>query len=143
MRMSLLLAIGATLTGLAAIPAPAKAETLVVNCSSSRMVGGHQICREEARYRFQSYGTHQRFALELRAPDTHCSEVRYDILDSSRNFIGSTRFLNAGEVAVTNLDASFPEGIARVIIRGWGRTGGCNVGQMHSWGVEVKPILLD
>lgn len=139
----LFLAIAAGLAGMFVPASPSLAEKLVVTCSSSRTIEGHQLCREEARYRFQSFGTHQRFALELRAPDTHCSEVRYDILDSSRNFIGATRFLNAGETAVTNLDASFPEGIARVIIRGWGRTGGCNVGQMHSWGVEVKPVLLN
>lgn len=143
MRFRLSLALATVLTGSSASSTTAFAETLIVNCSSSRTIEGHQLCREEARYRFQSYGAHQRFALELRAPGTHCSQVRYDVLDSSRNFIGSTGFLDAGEVAVTNLDASFPEGIARVIIRGWGRTGGCNTGQMHSWGVEVKPILLD
>ena len=143
MRLRLALAATLAFSSLSSMPAPAVAGNIVVNCSSSRNIDGHVLCREEAGFSFQSPGPHARFALELAAPSTHCSDVRYDVLDSSRTFIGSTRFLRPGEMAIANLDAAFPAGSVRVIIRGWGRVGGCNTGQMHSYGVEVKPIRLD
>lgn len=128
-----------------AIPSVASAdETLSVSCSGGRqLAGGVTTCNTSATYQFLSSGPGQTYGLELTAPASHCSQVAYRVLaPGTRQLLGATGFLSAGESRLAEIGAGFAAGVTRVLIVADGRIGGCNAGRLGSWGVSVHPVLM-
>jgi hypothetical protein len=126
---------------LALLAGPALAERLEVQCEQSELVnnGTATLCAPFALYTFRSDGPEVEYFLTMRAPASHCSKVVYTVYDfegsERRNFSGQ---LSPGQVENVVIGRGFPAGDAKVWIAGAGIVGDCNVGQMHSWAVEVS-----
>lgn len=132
------LALAATLAVLAS---PALAERLEVYCERSELInnGTATLCAPFALYSFQSDGPEVEYFLTLRAPASHCSNIVYTVYafeGSDRR--GFSNQLSPGQAENVVIGRGFPAGEARVWIAGMGIVGGCNVGQSHSWAVEVS-----
>jgi hypothetical protein len=126
---------------LALFASPALAERLEVLCEESALInnGTATLCAPFALYTFRSDGPEVEYFLTMRAPDSHCATVVYTVYD----FEGSAQraFSNQlapGQAENVVIGRGFPAGDARVWIGGMGIVGDCNVGQMHSWAVEVS-----
>lgn len=126
---------------LALFAGPALAERLEVQCEQSELInnGTATLCAPFALYTFRSDGPEVEYFLTMRAPDSHCSKVVYTVYD----FDGSERLnfsgqLSPGQTENVVIGRNFPAGDAKVWIAGMGVVGDCNVGQMHSWAVEVS-----
>jgi hypothetical protein len=104
-------------------------QTSIVSCSSRG-----QIC--DKSFVFNVRPSMNRDSITLTAPLTHCSAVRYEVMQAgfARQ---KTQFLQPGE------DTQFPVNLSagsdyRFIIRAIGVKGGCNTGRLVSWGVKVS-----
>jgi hypothetical protein len=120
---------------------PALADRLEAVCERSELVnsGSATLCAALADYRFRSDGPEVEFFLTLRAPDTHCSDVVYTAWFPGETFSrGFTRQLRPGESDTVVIGRGYGPGEALVQISAIGIVGGCNVGQMLSWAVEVS-----
>ncbi|MEN9227150.1 MAG: hypothetical protein Q6L50_09465 [Gloeomargarita sp. GMQP_bins_120] len=123
-------ALGAmTMVGLTVAPQQTYANPIVVNCSSAG-----QTCDRSANYNFHSDGSHVEYFMQLRAPASHCSDVKY-IVTTSSGQRWETGFLAPGQQAAVELGRGFPRGHHALQISAVGRLGGCNVGRLGSWGV--------
>lgn len=126
---------------LALLAGPVLAERLEVQCEASELInsGTATLCAPFALYTFRSDGPEVEYFLSMRAPDSHCSPVVYTVYDFEgsiqRGFSGQ---LSAGQTENVVIGRGFPAGDVRVWIGGMGIVAGCNVGQMHSWAVEVN-----
>jgi hypothetical protein len=132
------LALAATLTLLAG---PALAERLEVYCEQSELInsGTATLCVPWASYSFRSDGPEVEYFLTLRAPESHCSKVVYSVYFPGEDWPrGSSRQLRPGESENVVIGRGYAAGMAEVQIAGAGIVGDCNVGQMHSWAVEVS-----
>ena len=88
------------------------------------------------------------YAVNLRAPSTHCSAVKYYVWrgDGSpmidfRQALGSTDYLNPGQSGWVRVGNSLARGLQVVRISAFGRVGGCNTGAMGSWAVEASSTI--
>ncbi len=104
-------------------------QTSIASCSS-----GGQICDKSVIFNVRP--SMNRDFITLTAPLTHCSAVRYEVMQAgfARQ---KTQFLQPGE------DTQFPVNLSagsnyRFIIRAIGVKGGCNTGRLVSWGVKVS-----
>jgi hypothetical protein len=136
MKKHLSILILATLAGALNASTSTAAERLGVTCTSSNIRGDVVTCGGSANYAFESDGEDIEYTMVLKAPPEHCSKVQYVISANGRR-VGQTAFLDAGEQAEINLGDGHPEGRNSFKIRALGKIGGCNNGQVQSWGVLV------
>jgi hypothetical protein len=139
-------ALAAAMLALGAGGAPAQAEVLTVNCSSSFRVLPELVqCEGAAQFGFQSEGPGTNYAVMLKAPTTHCSAVKYVVwrgdgspmTDTSQAF-GQTQLLNPGQSAWVRVGDGLARGLQVVRISAYGQVGGCNTGTMGSWAVDAS-----
>lgn len=125
-----------------ALSAPALADLYVVNCASSSQIGGGLTsCDAKVDITLNSDGGTHSYELTVAAPATHCSEVVYQILGPGMTNAVSTPKLAPGRSMRVFLTKDLPAGSHTYTIRALGVIGGCNVGAMSSWGVDVTPRI--
>jgi len=108
----------------------------VVNCRSDSTP---QICDPPKKLKIRvRHGKVRIKRLRYVASTEHCSSGRVLVsLDGER--IGRTDWVNAGERAtVDDLKVTLHHGRHTFAFRIQGRTGGCNVGSVVSWGGKIK-----
>jgi len=96
--------------------------------------GRGQLCSESATWPLQTELSGD-FFLQTRVPSKYCSPFTMSIsLDDE--LLGSTRLSEPGQVGVYKLGNLGPGGH---LIEIWaiGSTGGCNVGRLETWGVDL------
>jgi len=121
---------GVSNLGLATV---ATARPYNVQCTSTG-----QFCDRTVQVNFTSDGPGTEYGVVVKAPATHCSDVSYLVFDSQGRLIGSTDFLAPSRVYnYLSLGRNVPRGSQSIFIGAIGRNGGCNQGQLTSWGVEV------
>lgn len=126
---------------LALLASPALAERIEVYCERSELInsGTATLCAPWGTFTFRSDGPEVEYFLTLRAPDSHCSKVVYSVYFPGENWArGFTNQLEPGQSENVVIGRGYPAGTAQVQIAGMGIVGGCNVGQSHSWAVEVS-----
>lgn len=122
--------------------APAFAELYVVNCASSRQIGGGLTsCDAKVDIALTADGAIRNYELIVAAPATHCSSVVYQISGPGMANAVTTPNLTPGSSRRVFLTKDLPAGTHTYTIRALGVIGGCNVGAMNSWGVEVTPRI--
>ena len=123
----------------------ASAERLQVNCTGSgQVLPGVVSCDGAAQFGFQSEGPGQMYVVQLMAPTTHCSRVKYIVWrgDGSpmvdfRTALGQTEFLDPGRSSWVRIGNQLARGLQVVRITAVGQVGGCNTGAMGSWAVDA------
>jgi hypothetical protein len=95
-----------------------------------------QLCDNGVQFSFDVHSSTDGspFVLNLQAPRTHCSEVRYIINSGGKK--SATRFLQAGQTGSVNLGV-LTSGTRTIDITAEGKVGGCNVGSLVGWGVNA------
>jgi hypothetical protein len=108
---------------------------LATDCSSNG-----QICNNTLGFSFNSDGPGATYAIKLTAPPTHCSDVTYVVTSSSgrRSLTGR---LSAGQSAFVSV-GDLTKGSHAFRIGAIGHRGGCNVGQLQSWGVTAQETVI-
>ncbi|URR35860.1 hypothetical protein NBE99_01640 [Thermosynechococcus sp. HN-54] len=109
---------------------------IIVNCNS-----GGQICDQMARYNFNSESPNFDYALQVTAPATHCSEVKYFTTNREGQRV-ETEFLGPNRSGFLPIGGNWQQGSHTIQIGAIGRQGGCNVGTLGSWGVQVRPVVV-
>jgi hypothetical protein len=125
---------------LALLSGPALAERVEVLCQETvPFTANAMMCTTRGTTSFQSDGTNVPFYMTLKAPLSHCSDVSYRIFRPGEDRdIGFTRRLAPGQSQAVEIGSGFGPGITYVEIAAVGYVHGCNVGQIHSWAVEVS-----
>ena len=129
---------------LAATPAAASKRNRVsystgpftINCRAAD--GTPQICDPPEKLKVR-VGRRKVRIRQLRyvASTRHCSAGRV-LVSLDGKAIGRTDFVNAGEKAtVDDLRVTLDKGTHKFAFRAEGRTGGCNVGAVGSWGGKI------
>jgi hypothetical protein len=131
--MKYLLVLALATAGVAGVASVASAEYLATGCTS-----GGQICAEKVQLNFTSVGAEQVYDVKLKTPESHCSAVRYTIYASDGSSLGTTKFLQPKQAATLRIGSNFVAGPQSLMIGAEGTEGGCNVGQLESWGVNAK-----
>lgn len=119
---------------------------VVMSSAQAALAGQHletacgsrgQLCDNSVQFSFDVHSSADGspFVLNLQAPRTHCSEVRY-IVNSGSSKKSATRFLQPGQTGFLNLGV-LATGTQTINIKAEGRVGGCNVGILESWGVNA------
>lgn len=129
-----------------AAPALADPESWVVYCASSSPGPWDKsmICNEGKMLEVSAPNLEQKMLLRIGAPTTHCSEISYAInrLPGSSDPIAIVERLGPGEDKIVELGDGWAEEGTYITVTGIGHIGGCNVGEMHSWGAitEIYPV---
>lgn len=77
---------------------------IIVNCN-----GGGQICDQMARYTFNSESPNFDYALQVTAPATHCSEVKYFTTNRQGQRV-ETEFLDPNRSAFLPIGGNWQQG---------------------------------
>ncbi|QSF48168.1 MULTISPECIES: hypothetical protein [unclassified Thermosynechococcus] len=109
---------------------------IIVNCNSSG-----QVCDQMAHYNFRSESPYWDYALQVTAPATHCSEVKYFTTNRQGQRV-ETEFLGPNRSAFLPIGGNWERGNHTIQIGAIGRQGGCNVGTLSSWGIQVQPAVV-
>ena len=109
-----------------ALPRPVQSAQTIL-CTSSG-----QKCNKYAKVALPP-GAPRYWAVTLRAPSAHCSSVKYRVTRKNGDQLGRTQYLAGGKSGLVKVPADIS--IIRIYARG--KKGGCNVGKLPSWGVEV------
>lgn len=126
---------GAVIAGLCGASAMAWANPpIIVSCNATG-----QTCDQTARFEFNARSPHQNYAIAVQAPATQCSEIKYFTVDRLGRRV-ETQFLSPGQTGYLVIGTGW-SGLNSVRIGGEARTGGCNVGQIHSFGVIPESEL--
>jgi hypothetical protein len=153
--------------GLMAAPLPAAAQStyLETTCSASGLVAGGATCDRGVLYDLVSDGSSTIYSLRLTAPATHCSPVQYVVawpppppppegtlyavpatplqpFAGGTNYLGETGVLGPGQSGTVDLGRGYPRGPNQLMIMVIGPVQDCNVGAIHSWGVQVQPVIV-
>jgi hypothetical protein len=128
-----------------ASPAMADPESWVVECSATTAgADGTTICNEGKMLEVSAPNADQKMVLRIGAPTSHCSDITYVInrFPGSSAPIAISRRLAPGEDQIIELAEGWAEEGTFITITGMGHVGGCNVGEMHSWGAltEIYPL---
>jgi hypothetical protein len=125
---------------LALLAGPALAERIEVQCETSApYLSGSVLCSTRGSFSFRSDGPEVPFYLTVTAPASHCSDVSYVVYPAGTLLsVGFSDRLRPGETQNIEIGAGFGPGEARLEIGAIGYIGGCNVGAIHSWAVEVS-----
>jgi hypothetical protein len=130
-----------SVAALALLGSPALAERIEVQCETSApyQLPGSVLCETRGSYSFRSDGPEVPFYLTVTAPASHCSDVSYIVYPAGTLLtVGISGRLRPGETQNIEIGAGFGPGEARLDIGAIGFVGDCNLGQMHSWAVEVS-----
>lgn len=129
---------------LVASPALADPENWTVMCAFSNAgPDDTTICNEGKVLPVSAPNRGQKLNLRIGAPTSHCSDVTYEVYrfpDVSRP-IAISRRLAPGEDQILELGEGWDEDGSFISINGIGHIGGCNVGEMHSWGALTEVFL--
>lgn len=129
---------GMAVSGFVVSPTIAQANPInpVVNCTSTG-----QECNQTARLTFSSDDPGREYAVDLRAPASHCSPIKYFTTNSSGQRV-ETGVLNPGQQTYLLLGKGFNRGSHTIQIGAIGVQQGCNTGHLGSWGVRaaVYPV---
>ena len=96
--------------------------------------GDSQRCEEAATWPLRT-GFEDDYFLRLTLPVKHCSPVYLDVEFDGR-LLGSSGLLDPGRTTVLTL-GKVTKGNHVVRISALGRVGGCNRGQLQSWGIDL------
>ena len=125
----------AVIQAAAAEPVSYSTGQFVINC---RTDGSPQICDppEKLKVKVKSDKVQIKH-LRYVAATTHCSAGRVLVrLDGDK--VGQTDYVNAGEEAIVDdLKVTLHPGTHKFAFRIQGKTGGCNVGSVGSWGGKI------
>jgi hypothetical protein len=130
---------------LIAQPAAADPESWEVMCAFSNAgPDSTTICNEGKVLPVSAPNLGQKMLLRIAAPTSHCSDITYEI-SRFPDFapIAVTRRLAPGEDQILELGEGWAETDSYISITGIGHVGGCNVGEMHSWGALTEVFPLD
>lgn len=148
-----------------AAPALAGPTYLETTCATSGMFTDGVTCDRGVLYDLVSDGSSTIYSLKLTAPSAHCSPVRYVVawppppppapgtlyavpttplepVPYGPNFLGETGVLGPGQSAVVDLGRGYPRGRNQLMIMVVGLVRDCNVGAIHSWGVNVDSLIV-
>jgi hypothetical protein len=101
-------------------------------------------CDRRIAIDFVSPGPGHDLEITLAAPMTHCSTVTYFVNRPGSSFTyGMTDRLGPGTPAKIALGSDLPAGPQRLEIGVVGYVDGCNVGEIQSWGVDVRLMQLN
>ncbi|MCU0828553.1 MAG: hypothetical protein MUE52_14380 [Tabrizicola sp.] len=112
-----------------------------VLCEQTSVDGQFTHCQRPAGvFSFVSEGDTAEYSLKLTAPSTHCALTAYTVSTVPDGFVsvGTTPFIDRDESSTIPIGSGYPAGPVTMYIFGTGKIGGCNVGEMHSWGVTVE-----
>lgn len=102
------------------------------------------MCDTRIPVDFISPGPGHELEITVAAPASHCSTVTYFVNRAGTSFTyGMTERLAPGTPVKLNLGSDWPAGPARIDIGAVGYVDGCNVGEIHSWGVDVLVMSLN
>lgn len=121
----------------------AEGSYIEVRCEQTSLDGQFTHCQQPAGvFNFTSEGDTVEYALKLTAPSTHCALTAYTVATAPDGLasLGATPFIDRNESSTIAIGRGFPAGPATLYIFGTGKIGGCNVGEMHSWGVTVEAL---
>jgi hypothetical protein len=136
-------------------PVASSSPTLLVETSSAVDCGANtpfevypgvasMACDRRIAVDFVSPGPGHELELTLAAPMTHCSTVTYFVNRPGSSFTyGMTDRLSPGTPAKISLGSDWPAGPQTVDIGAVGYVDGCNVGELGSWGVDVRLMALN
>ncbi|MBL9050032.1 MAG: hypothetical protein JNK19_07970 [Tabrizicola sp.] len=133
----------------AAGPAVLMENSLATECGAStpyEVTPGvpSMMCDRRIPVDFVSPGPGHDLEITLTAPATHCSSVTYFVARAGSSFtFGMSPRLSAGESTTISLRNDMAAGPQRVEIGAIGYVDGCNVGEIHSWGVDVRLMSLN
>jgi hypothetical protein len=136
------------LSPLVALPAAAQSSgSLTVVCAASQREGFVTTCDGHADVTLSvADRPGSMWSIRLTAPASHCSPVTYMVVRppfaTGADVVGMTRVLRAGETDYVALGDSFGPGRYPFRIVAGGYVEGCNIGQMHSWGVDYAFVLI-
>jgi hypothetical protein len=131
---------------LSAAPAMADPESWVVECASNSPGpwDGSMFCNEGKMLEVSAPNLEQKMLLRIGAPTTHCSEVSYLInrLPGGADPIAIVERLGPGEDKIVELGDGWAEEGTYITVTGIGHVGGCNAGELGSWGAvtEITPL---
>lgn len=155
----------AVLVVLFAAPAAAQAIYLETVCGSSVLDGAKTYCDSGVTFDMAVGGTSDIMAVQLAAPASHCSPVSYLLatpppqpsseptlgavpatplqpIPFGGNVLGVTEVLQPGESEMLTLGRGWARGSHRLMVMVIGQVADCNVGEIHSWGVTVEPLII-
>jgi hypothetical protein len=140
------LRIATALAGLCTLASPALAdpESWEVMCASSTPAAdGAMLCNEGKMLEVSAPNAAQKMNLRIGAPTSHCSDITYVInrLPGGSTPIAMTRRLTPGEDQILELGEGWAEEGTYITITGMGHIGGCNTGEMHSWGALTEIFM--
>jgi hypothetical protein len=132
----------ACLLAVVAVPAAAKVSTaqtltfrtgpFVVNCTSTG-----QLCSPPERLRFRLRHRGTLTSIRYTTAATHCSAVKLHVLLYGHQ-VATTGKLPAGQsTEVLSTAIALPRGVIRLGFKAQGFVGGCNSGQLGSWGGKI------
>ena len=131
--------LSAILLALGLLPAPAFAESIVVQCAESRPDSSRTVvCGTPGTVTFRSDGPEVEYFARVTAPATHCSPVHYNLFHpGTPGSVAGTGKLQPGQFENVSIGRGYAAGVNQLDIQATGWIEGCNVGAIHSWGVDV------
>lgn len=136
-----------TLATLTALPAAAQTSGYqAVTCSASARQGAFTTCEGFAPVTLSVAAPGAIQGIRLTAPAAHCSGVAYAVMRApyatGADVIATSGILRAGQSETLNLGRDFGAGNHALRLIATGVVEGCNVGQMHSWGVDWHFVII-
>lgn len=118
--------------------APAFAESWTVDCASNSPGPwpDSMFCNEAKMLGFTPGAPNANITLKLSAPSSHCSDISYLInrLPGSSEPIAILERMHPGETRKVKLGTGWTDGENFLTVTAVGHIGGCNTGQLGSWG---------
>jgi hypothetical protein len=128
--------------------APAKAGPvyLEATCTQSEQQGQLSTCDQHVTFEISVAGTSDIMGLRVEAPSGHCSRVGYGAVKypyrTGLDVVAQSGFLRPNESEVLNLGRGWAVGTHEIRIIAIGVVEDCNVGQLHSWGINVEQMVI-
>jgi hypothetical protein len=125
---------------IALVAGPASAESFTVECNASNPGPDKDsmFCDTGHMMEFTSMSPETSFVIEVTAPATHCSDITYLFLRSGKDEpIAMSSRMSAGQSEKHFIGNGWEPGEHIIWIAALGHVGGCNTGEMHSWGGDV------
>jgi hypothetical protein len=128
-------------SGLLVSTTPAQAEYFEVICASQSPGpwADSMFCNQAHMVDVSGPTLATHMMLTIEAPASHCSATSYVInrLPGSSEAIAVLERMAPGERREVDLGAGWAEEGNAITVTAVGHVGGCNAGQMHSWGADV------
>jgi hypothetical protein len=111
----------------------------VVNCTSTG-----EVCSPTEQLHFNLQGKGTLTSVTYRTAKTHCSAIRVSVRFKGETVAKLPRLDVGDATASVNTDVKLKKGTNTLGFRAKGFTGGCNAGQLGSWGGKITiKVKLD